>query len=239
MDQQTHLREYALEWLGKFGELYDEVQGQPSARVVHKMRVAVRRLRSVLTLIEPVKSQAEKLDDELQDLQDRLGECRELDVALKDAKDFSVAPDEIKKRRKKSVRKIRDEFTSQRKEKLEKRLREALLEIDTAKLHPEKALQAFRQDFTQRAKAHPKKAKKLHRLRISAKKFRYALEAVGREAKPLENLQGVIGRMHDMQTLRKLADRKKHKIRKAEKKCKKRALKMVDPVLKQVDQTKA
>lgn len=237
MDRSTYLHDYSLNWRNRFFDLYDEVRRKPSVGAVHKMRVAVRRLRSVLSLIHSSgKSRFKKLDRELRQLQSLLGACRELDVAIRDAKEFGIDFKHIKSVRKKRVQKLQKKLSPARRGFLERRFGQVLAMIDEAELQPAKNLDQLKNKFLRRAKAHPRKPKKLHRLRISAKKVRYALESIGVKSPELEDLQSAIGRMHDMQTLRKLVRQKRSTLRRAQKVRKKSALKMIQPALTQIGQ---
>lgn len=72
-----------------------------------------------------------------------------------------------------------------------------------------------------------------HNLRITSKKTRYALEALealGKSTQPLQNLQYILGRAHDLEVLQDLSDRKSE-LREDTKKAYRKALKIVQPTL--------
>ena len=71
----------------------------------------------------------------------------------------------------------------------------------------------------------------LHELRVTLKKIRYALEAMGRPATPIKYLQDILGEVHDLETLLKLTGKNK-KIKKEQQALSDEALLLMKPALR-------
>jgi CHAD domain-containing protein len=165
---------------------------------VHKLRVATRRLRSLLWLLEeeglevgPAKS--------LKKLGRALGEKRELDVMEEDAKIFGIKLKGLKKRKQASLEGVkRSTHPRVEKELLEKlkALREISKELSNAPIAKKKLREKLR-GWEKRKLTE----KNFHTFRVLMKKVRYALEALGKKARPLKPLQEHLGRAHDLQVL--------------------------------------
>ncbi|HXN08768.1 MAG TPA: CYTH and CHAD domain-containing protein [Candidatus Acidoferrales bacterium] len=196
--------------------------------VVHKARVATRRLRSDLRTLLPLLDEdwAQSLRDHVKWLGDELGSVRDSDVLVaRLRRDAAQLPDEDRE----AAEDVIDLFDAQAtaaRQRLhgvmhEKRYVELLDELVEAaanpRLSPESEQPAT--DILPKLVARPwKKLRKavnslpndadddaLHKIRIKAKRCRYAAEAiapvfgkpVARFAKRMEALQTVLGELHD------------------------------------------
>jgi CHAD domain-containing protein len=196
--------------------------------VVHKARVATRRLRSDLRTLLPLLDEdwAQSLRDHVKWLGDELGSVRDADVLVaRLRRDAAQLPDEDREAAEEVID-LFDAQTTAARQRLqavmhEKRYVELLDELVGAaadpRLSPEGDLPAA--DVLPKLVARPwKKLRKavdslpneadddaLHKIRIKAKRCRYAAEAiapvfgktVARFAKRVEALQTVLGELHD------------------------------------------
>jgi CHAD domain-containing protein len=200
-------------------------------KAVHQARVASRRLRELLPVLQLDGEEGHKLGRRLRKLTARLGELRELDVLLH-------AVDELRQSGRFSDRalgKIADEIGRDAAKVREHLIRRTpsreiaaiARKLDRAANDVElsasaDAVRAFRWAIDARI---AKRAQalgdaiadagalylpdRLHAVRIALKKFRYALEldaeTSGRRTTPdlatLKRLQGLLGRMHDLDVL--------------------------------------
>ena len=176
---------------------------------IHQMRVAVRRLRAMLSAFSPLlpHAQRRRVSDELRWLAGLFGDARNLDVfadsllasardALPAAPEFDRLARALERRRRAAHAGVRSGISSLR-------YTETLLEVlrwldgddwhlaGAAALHDPIALLAprmldrFRNQVAKRArKFHHQSPNKRHRLRIALKKLRYAAEMFGSVYEP-------------------------------------------------------
>jgi CHAD domain-containing protein len=213
----------------------------PDADTIHQARVAVRRLRSDLRTFIPVldRTWAWGLRDALGWLGDGLGAARDADVLLARLKRDTVTLREADRRRSPDLLRTFDESRDAAYRRVSAMLREeryvALLRdlVDAAKrpalgtganAPAREVIPALMTDAWKklrravRTRSRPPSNRELHRIRIKAKRVRYAAEAVapaaGRRAcgfaRGVERLQTILGEQHDAaaaeQRLRALAD---------------------------------
>jgi CHAD domain-containing protein len=197
---------------------------------VHQARVASRRLREALPVLgaRADEGQLDRVQKRVRRITRALGPVRELDVTLlllAELEGKEAAPpraiervraaviDERLKRR----RQMLDEITPSRLDKLARRL----VRVATPEAHPRVPRNAREEAVAQSAQRARNLraaieraggiylADRLHRVRIEAKKLRYALE-IQRELskarsmaglKVLKTQQDLLGRMHDLEIL--------------------------------------
>jgi inorganic triphosphatase YgiF len=198
---------------------------------VHQMRVGTRRLRSALALFEPwlpVRT-ARALSEELRWLGRSLGQARELDVFFHDLlaplarsrpddKGLAALCEAADAARVEAHAAVRTLLASRRYTRLVLRLGrfvEAPFRRSDAAALRAPARRAARRILGHRAKKMRERAKgleqrspdELHRLRIRAKRLRYAIELLGslfggkppaRTAKRLAVLQDTLGHLNDL-----------------------------------------
>lgn len=205
-----------------------------NAAALHQARVAMRRLRSALTLFRPVLIDADfpRLRSELRWFTDQLGDARNLDVILAARPTQGVQPDPALRRQLRGQRK--DAYKRVQRALAERRLPALILDLvawsEVGDWRSEAAARqpigAFAEARLDRAwKRVRKQGRELgalavedrHRLRIEMKKLRYAAEFFAslaprnrrRQQKlftsELRNLQELLGNLNDIETRRQLA----------------------------------
>lgn len=207
---------------------------EANARALHQSRVAVRRLRSALSLFKPVLVDAEgaRLRTELRWFAALLGEARNLDVLLATKGPEGRAPDAAGR---KALRRARREAYARVQGALaEPRLPAAILDLVAwseagSWRAGEPARQPIRGFAAERLERGWKRVRRQaralrslepearHRLRIEMKKLRYAAEFFvalapkGRRRQQkqfiacLQRLQDLLGQLNDIETRRQLA----------------------------------
>jgi inorganic triphosphatase YgiF len=210
------------------------VASDMNAAALHQARVAMRRLRSALTLFRPVliDSDFPRLRSELRWFTDQLGDARNLDVILATRPQPGVRPDpalrrQLRRRRKEAYERVQRALA-------ERRLPALILDLvawsevgDWRRQEAAKQpIAAFAETRLDRAwKRVRRQGKELgtlasddrHRLRIEMKKLRYAAEFFAtlaarnrrRQQKlftgHLRDLQELLGELNDFETRRQLA----------------------------------
>lgn len=205
-----------------------------NAAALHQARVAMRRLRSALSLFRPVISDADfpRLRSELRWFTDQLGDARNLDVILAAKPQDGVRRDPALRRQLRKSRK--DAYELVQRALADRRLPTLILDLvawseagdwrrgEAAGL----PIETFAQERLERAWKRVRKpgkelgtlaAEARHQLRIEMKKLRYATEFFAalarrdrrREQKAftghLRNLQELLGGLNDIETRRELA----------------------------------
>jgi inorganic triphosphatase YgiF len=204
-----------------------------NAAALHQARVAIRRLRSALSLFRPVTAGAEheRLKGELRSFAAVLGEARNLDVLLED-KSSAAAPSQaarkaLRKQRRKAYDEVREALAGRDLPRLILEL-VAWAEAGEWRSSPAAAaaIEPFAVERLDRAWKRVRRGRKTiagddpeerHRLRIEVKKLRYAAEFFSglgpkrrRRARTeflskLSDLQDTLGRLNDIETARQIA----------------------------------
>lgn len=218
---------------GRLGQIFDlrgAVIRSDDIEDVHQMRVATRRLRSALRDLKPLvnKPALDNLVSHLKGLADALGEARDDDVAIvglelkRDHADDEAVREGIDSmidgRRKRRadvqpsiVRNISEpllaellaSFNGVFLDPSARRITDQVRFDDFGRTAIKKSIDEFVE--LSRALANPSDAPALHRLRIAAKRLRYALEFFGvcwgkklkPYAKQIAEMQTFLGELHD------------------------------------------
>jgi len=203
---------------------HDIVAQLGDAEGVHQMRVALRRMRSAMTIFAGCMSPAADLREELQWLATTLGEGRDLDVFLTQTlppmqqqlphAGLEILHRNALKAHRAAYAEIRAALDSQRYQRLLLRLG-AWLESGDHQKH-EELLVDFARDLLQKRHRklrqlgkhwHGMNAEERHAARIAAKKLRYAAEFFAglfaeekskRYLRRLADLQSILGDLNDI-----------------------------------------
>lgn len=188
-------------------KLIKQTSSKPTAERVHDLRVTIRRLRVVVWLARLDKSMPRfrNLSGELRNLGKVLGNLRQLDVAIEDAKSYRLSISGLKVRRKKARDTVAMALTTKLSDFLEKQLKRLIrLLCERGGVMIRKAAS----DLLERARALkgrvPGVKKEFHRFRIFIKKVRYTIEAFGYPPGPVKALHDRLGKAHDLEVLQHL-----------------------------------
>lgn len=191
------------EQLKKFVPLARKAAKRQKMGDVHDLRVVTRRLRVALWLIKQsasIKVPA-KTRSSLRKLGRALGERRQLDVAIRDAKRYKLNASKLEPLQKKSSANLSAFLTSKKIDALAKNLgkiQQALLCYAT--INFSKPMQTLKRSLDTWTEPPARKAD-LHEFRIQAKKTLYAFEMLGQPTLPLTRIKDCLGRAHDLEIL--------------------------------------
>lgn len=197
------LRPCFEEQLEKFRPLARKVAKRQKMGDVHDLRVVTRRLRVALWLIRqstPIPVPA-KTRSSLRKLGRTLGERRQLDIALRDAKHYKLNGSKLEPLHRKSSASLSAFLTSKKIDALAKSLGKIRLALPGfATINFSRPMQTLRRDLSSWAK-YPRRKADLHEFRIQVKKTLYAFEMLGQPALPLTRIKDCLGRAHDLEVL--------------------------------------
>jgi CHAD domain-containing protein len=200
-------------------------------RAVHHARVASRRLREVLPMLQLDPETSRKLIERLRRVTRRLGRIRELDVLLQFIGDFKrrkLFPEraldylavDVREARDKRLEKTTHKRAMSELKRVSRKLEKVLRRLDARSSQPnDRAWRwALEARAARRAAALDKAIAKagslylsdrLHDVRIAVKKLRYAYELVveasgeqgAADLRTLKRSQQLLGRIHDLDVL--------------------------------------
>ena len=178
-----------------------KVRHRPGGKSVHELRLATRRARVALWVLEhnskPLRFK--ELRHGLRQLGQALGQIREVEVAIQDANHFGIKRLDLKRRRNRARRKIKNLVSDKKTNDLTKQIADAenrinnigpvsiIIDRDELIIKIRRQLKLFLSGKI-----------KLHKLRIILKKTRYALVAIGQPTAKMKLLQNILGDEHDL-----------------------------------------
>jgi len=184
-----------------FKKLSRQMYSEMTIEEVHDFRVLTRKLRAPLWLVHHCNDskKARRVGRELQNLGQRLGKMRQLDVAIGDAQKLRFDPKKLHLQRALATTGLHHQLEPERINKLVKHLGSAASCVNKTR---EKDVRAFLKTLegkvTRRFGQLPKTKAGRHRLRILVKKVRYLIESFGERSDVLEHLQDHLGRERDL-----------------------------------------
>ncbi len=200
---------------------------------IHQLRVATRRVRTIVWVLQLSTNlkHIKKFKHELQAVAKMLGHVRELDVAILDAKQYGINSSVLIKKRKTNAKKLQMHINRNHRKHLAKQLSEITKTV--AEINPKLLNKAYKHlalQLNKQLKQNLNKETSLHQLRITLKKARYAIEAMGKPVKPLKELQQILGDAHDLETLQGFLGKNK-KVKDAQQSLNGKAVPLVKPAL--------
>lgn len=175
---------------------------------VHEKRVSTRRLRMALWWLEKASKKEgkpfRKARRALGKLGKALGERRQWDVLVRDAKKYGISTDSIEKDREKAGKAIPAYFEAHG-EQIEKRLQKALKRASSApSLKTARPLQRLQEGLKQWLDHPPQSKEEFHQARIALKKARYVMESLGLDVRAVKDVQDSLGEAHDLEVLQEI-----------------------------------
>jgi CHAD domain-containing protein len=177
-----------------FDELLRKASENPTTKCIHQIRVTIRRLGVVINSVK------------LNQLTKVLGHERDLEVAIANAKKYGIGNRKLKKAKKSARKKTKKKMQLFNEKSLRETSQKNLLMKYKNMM---KELNLELEDFESIEMTN----KQFHRFRITLKKVRYGLEAIGQIRPQLERMQDILGHMHDLEVLQGLVG-KKNRIKK-------------------------
>jgi len=215
-----------------FANLLGRVSCKQKIEDVHQLRVSGRRLRALLWVLQNQNriTESKALKKSLKKLGRKLGDRRQLDVALKDARHFHLKTKKIKQLKKSRGDKLAKFIKNGEPERVLLDLRDLATHLSVKTKSNQIIKNQLRKDLEPWLHSRPKSRLDFHHLRIDAKKVRYVFEALNIPSQNLEKLQDKLGKFHDLQVLKGYTKKNKA-IKRAEKKTLKKANKLIRPAL--------
>jgi len=178
-----------------------------SKKELHELRLNLRRWRVAFWALRyslPVKA-FHKLKKRADRANKILGKKRELDVAMTDAKKYGLKTSFIKTSRREAKKKVERLLRSGELEELRKELGDFNRHLRRGRrvdLSP--ALRRLQEELRMASRKNHFRAKEYHHLRIQVKKARYLLEMFHQPMAGLKLLQDELGKIHDLEVLKKM-----------------------------------
>ena len=193
--------------LKNFRSLMEDLSQKTSGKKIHRLRILTRRLRAAHWLSQkiPLDHSFSKLQKNLRHLGHQLGDCRELDVLVKDGELFKFDATATQVRQQKAHKKLQKLLNDKGFEKaILKELRRFYDELEKLSSVSKTTLaEITHQQKHKWPQAFPQNKKTLHQTRIKIKKSFYRLEILGKPDPDLKFLQKSLGRAHDLEALSK------------------------------------
>jgi CHAD domain-containing protein len=209
-ENSARIRSYLKRNILSFENLQKKTHQNPSIVRVHKLRVAARRILTVLWIVkaDPNSPSFHRLIRSLGALAKNLGALRDVDVACKDSPRYGLDTFALRKKRRKYKNVVQDNLTSGRREKFALALKRSSRSIrNLSNLNVRKSYVKLGKRVAQWAKNPLTNEDGVHAFRIDMKRTRYAMEAAGLSSPSLKKLQDLLGKAHDLEVLQKLQGR--------------------------------
>jgi CHAD domain-containing protein len=224
-----------------------EVSHHPSGKPVHELRLATRHARAALWVLKHSSEHLrfKKLDRELQQLGRTLGMVREIDVAISDANHYRIKSAQMIPQRMHAVKKLKKLVKAEARKDLKKLLVHAARALRLiGPLRMKEAKVKLTRTLHTQLNQHMDGPATFHKLRITVKKARYAIEAMGVPIHPMDRsnhpivapnhpmkkLQDFLGKAHDLELLQGFTG-KKARIKRKQKVLNAKALLLSTPAL--------
>jgi CHAD domain-containing protein len=179
-----------------FLKLRKKVHAHPDVDNVHDLRIASRKLLTIIRLFE-----LDPFSKPLKKAANKLGELRDMDVSISHADQYGLKDDDLRKERKKLRKDVKKFFTKHRQKIIERIMHHAQVKLLEKKEDDLKEVV----DNYKKELLHWKTVnigrENFHEFRIALKKARYILEAKGDKVKDIVKLQDLLGDIHDLEVL--------------------------------------
>lgn len=166
---------------------------KPDVENVHKLRVTIRRIRSILQVTH-------NKNNKLKQLAKELGKVRDLDVAIINCQKFKLNPNPLKELRSTRLKKVHRLLEAEERKSIEKKVNFIRKRLQSASQFDIKLSISNIFDEFERLKK-PTTLEEFHQIRIALKKVRYLFEANGKTTGALKKIQDQLGEVHDLEVL--------------------------------------
>lgn len=193
MNRTINLQDHLTELVNDGRALAYQLENHFNGKIVHKLRVCVRRLRTMIDLVGEELAETDK--QQLKKVWKQLGKVRDFDVSRELAEKYSFNESHIKEKRTQARKKLRNQLTDKKMQKLFDEMEKISLRAGSAKVDPLPLLR----DLRMRLIRTPSGPEHLHELRIVLKKIRYFREALGFDVEAFKEFQDTLGEFHDLE----------------------------------------
>lgn len=196
MQQEINVQNYLKQEIVESKTLLKEMKKKPTKDLNHKLRVSIRRIRTVIQLLQkdgkpPVPKKEKKF---LKKMWQHLGEVRDFDVSEEIALKHELPLQRIKKERKEVDGKLQKDLTKSELKKLLLHLEDLASDKSLKHVNPKPVIQNIRDKI----KALSPRTENMHAFRIVLKKVRYLMEAMSIEDQEFKKYQDVLGKLNDL-----------------------------------------
>ncbi len=195
MNRRINLQDHITELVTEGRALSYQLESHFNTKLVHKLRVCVRRLRTMLDLIDDDSLLPDAESDQLKSLWKQLGKVRDLDVGHELSDKYSFDLDKLKEKRSQARKKLRSKIKDDKTQKLFDELEKLGFRSSISLADPLPLLRKLRMKLMRT----PGGAEHLHELRIVLKKIRYFQEALGFDVEAFKEFQDSLGEFHDLE----------------------------------------
>ncbi len=228
-------KEQAAKLLERLALQVTRTLDSPAADEVHDLRVAIRRVLSVLTVLKPAfpGDESRKIRRKLKKMMALAGSVRDRDIAIRLIRELTPSgPDPLQKQFRTERRAaakaltaslqrwVKQNSSAQWREALESEAGEEAFCANTVEYSAQRILPRVARNFYvcgQHAACEKKDEKELHSFRIAAKNFRYTLDLFAPVYGPstkgltqqLKGVQTLLGEITDCAAVRRMVSRSK------------------------------
>lgn len=196
MRNQVDLRRFLKQEARTVRKLLRRMTFNASDEQIHDLRVGLRRIRTVLQIMKDnhVKHLTGKNRKILRKIWRRLGDARDLDVAVELAQNYQFPVEDIEERRKKANSKMIQKLNDPKIMHLVRAFKKLSRDPSLKKINTENTIQRLKDELIETSKFPDD----LHALRITLKKVRYFLEALNKDVEPFKKYQDILGEVNDL-----------------------------------------
>lgn len=196
MQAEINVQDYLKKEVSESKTLLKEMKKRPTKDLNHKLRVSIRRIRTIIQLLQkdgkaPLPKKENKI---LKKMWQHLGEVRDFDVSEEIAQKHELPLQRIRRERKDIDGKLQKDLTKANLKKLLNHLQELSADKALKHVHPAPVISTIRD----RINALSTENDNMHAFRIVLKKVRYLMEAMNIEDEEFKKYQDVLGKLNDL-----------------------------------------
>lgn len=189
---------YLLKQVALASKSYTQIQKEISTKEIYRLRVSLRRIRTVLQLLDSISIDNLSNDDQkaLQRIWKTLGKQRDLDVAKATAEKLAIDCPKLKATRKKIRIKTYEKLMECSLPSVLNKIQKIAHKQKTTKIDPSPLIA----DLQRQLKGEFKAVDEVHKFRIILKKVRYLLESFQLDGEKFKSFQDVFCFLNDLES---------------------------------------
>jgi CHAD domain-containing protein len=196
MQHELNVQDYLKQEVDHSKTLLKELRKKTTPDVNHKLRVSIRRIRTVLQLLQNDQQKPLNKNDikSLKKIWKHLGKVRDFDVSEEIAETNELPVRAIQTQRKNADAKLQKDSVKTNAKKLLNHLRKLSKSEALEHVHPEPTIESLRKNIEEL----PLNLENMHAFRIIMKKVRYLMEAFKIEDAEFKKYQDILGELNDL-----------------------------------------
>lgn len=195
MNRTINLQDHITELVKEGRALSYQLESHFNAKLVHNLRVCMRRLRTMINLIDDNSILPDPERTQMKSIWRQLSKVRDLDVGHELSDKYSFDVSKLKGKRTLTRKKLRSKLSDDKTQKLFDELEKLGLRSSISRVDPLPLLRKLRLKLIRT----PGGAEHLHELRIVLKQIRYLEEALGFDVEAFKEYQDALGEFHDLE----------------------------------------